>query len=111
MKKQQRSELKKRMQEEIDNLHQEILNMAESTGPVKPDAAIGRLSRLDTMLNQGINENAVSNAKQRILRLEAAIRRVDDDPEFGECEECGTEIPVARLLAIPESTLCVDCAE
>ncbi|WP_415713596.1 TraR/DksA family transcriptional regulator [Maridesulfovibrio sp.] len=30
---------------------------------------------------------------------------------FGECEECGEGIPIARLLALPESRFCVHCAE
>ena len=29
--------------------------------------------------------------------------------EYGECQNCGDEIPPARLEAMPHATLCVDC--
>lgn len=28
---------------------------------------------------------------------------------FGQCEECGDEIPVKRLLIVPEARLCMHC--
>jgi DnaK suppressor protein len=34
-----------------------------------------------------------------------------DVPEFGLCKECGKQIALKRLKAIPESELCIGCAE
>ncbi|MBW1833433.1 MAG: TraR/DksA C4-type zinc finger protein [Deltaproteobacteria bacterium] len=34
-----------------------------------------------------------------------------DDPDFGLCCECEEPIPFARLMIMPESDLCVKCAE
>lgn len=31
--------------------------------------------------------------------------------DFGECEECGDEIGIARLRARPVTTLCIQCKE
>ncbi|MBU1004174.1 MAG: TraR/DksA family transcriptional regulator [Proteobacteria bacterium] len=101
---------KRQVREEIESLRGTLAGLAENTGPVEPDVAIGRLSRLDTMLNQGINEGAIARGRIRIRKLEAALQRVDDDGEFGICLECGMPIPLARLLAIPECIVCVDCA-
>lgn len=42
-------------------------------------------------------------------RIEAALERIEDGT-YGQCEECGTRIPKARLTAIPYATLCVRCA-
>lgn len=103
-------QLKKRITEEITKLKSNISSMEETVNPVSPDQAIGRLSRLDTMMNQGVNKSSIANSKYRILKLEAAIERIESDPFFGECSECGEEIPIARLLAVPESDLCVKCA-
>jgi DnaK suppressor protein len=51
--------------------------------------------------------------KQRALelgRVIAAIRKIDADPdEFGECLECGEEIPIRRLELMPWATHCVKC--
>ena len=41
-------------------------------------------------------------------RVELALSRVDD-PSFGICEACARDIPVERLLVVPETRHCVDC--
>ena len=47
----------------------------------------------------------------RTLRaLEMAFKRVDE-PDYGECEDCGGRIPVARLIANPAAIRCVACQE
>ncbi|MDD4880074.1 MAG: TraR/DksA C4-type zinc finger protein [Gallionellaceae bacterium] len=40
--------------------------------------------------------------------LKAAEQRLDA-PGFGECAECGTAIPVARLMANPAACRCIAC--
>lgn len=59
--------------------------------------------------------NMGSGAWERRLRarmtdLLFALERLDDD-DFGTCEDCGREIPIARLLAVPTATRCVGCME
>lgn len=46
----------------------------------------------------------------RIRKIEEAIKRIDAG-EFGICEECEAQIPEKRLLAMPSSVVCVNCAE
>ncbi len=107
-----RASLKQHMLEEMDKLRQNIAVLEQQVNPVAPDVAIGRLSRLDTMLNQGVNESSLSQTRQRLLQLEYALRELENpDSEFGYCEECGEPIPEARLLALPETRFCVECAE
>lgn len=45
---------------------------------------------------------------RKLQRIEEAIDRVDRG-EFGLCLNCGDEIPVERLKAIPETPYCVSC--
>ncbi|BBD09119.1 TraR/DksA family transcriptional regulator [Desulfovibrio ferrophilus] len=111
MNEKQKNDFKEQIRKEIESLSETITGLAENTGPVEPDVAIGRLSRLDTMLNQGINEASIAKGRERLRKLEATLSRVDDDEEFGFCSECGDPIPLARLLAIPECITCVECAE
>jgi DnaK suppressor protein len=42
--------------------------------------------------------------------IDAALRRLDEGT-YGECAECGTDIPAARLKALPFAVLCVNCQE
>lgn len=47
----------------------------------------------------------------------AAIRAIDlalgriESGVYGECIDCGTEIPLARLQASPQSLRCIKCQE
>lgn len=42
--------------------------------------------------------------------MEAAFKRLDE-PEYGQCEDCGGNIPAARLIANPVAIRCVACQE
>jgi DnaK suppressor protein len=51
-----------------------------------------------------------SQEGERLYRIDAALRRLYDDPEgFGRCSRCGAEIARERLEVVPESELCADC--
>jgi len=41
--------------------------------------------------------------------MEGALTMIND-PDFGLCRECEDPIPFARLMIVPESNLCVQCA-
>ncbi len=47
---------------------------------------------------------------ERITQVERAIDRVAEG-HYGNCERCGTAIPVERLAAFPSATLCVSCKQ
>ena len=49
-------------------------------------------------------------AGQMIAEIEAALARIDSGT-YGLCELCGKAIPLARLLALPHTRRCVECAE
>lgn len=42
------------------------------------------------------------------LKLQQAQRQTNDNPT-GECEDCGEEIPEARLKVIPNAACCIHC--
>ena len=48
--------------------------------------------------------------EEKRIVVQSALERIDDG-DFGECEDCGDEIPVGRLLANPLATRCVECQE
>lgn len=56
-------------------------------------------------------ESAIGvEAEQSIREIRLALERLESG-NYGECERCGEPIPEARLLARPETTRCVACAE
>jgi RNA polymerase-binding protein DksA len=50
----------------------------------------------------------MENENVQLQDIEEALERLHDD-RFGLCEECGCEIAIERLRAIPYAPLCVDC--
>jgi DnaK suppressor protein len=49
--------------------------------------------------------------RERMLlkKIEETIERIDNNEEYGKCEECGNEIGIKRLEARPVTTFCIDC--
>ena len=103
-------EVEKRIHEEIAKAKQDIARLADSANPVSPDNAIGRISRMEAINAQGVNKAALSQAKIRLAGLKSALANLEE-PEFGSCFECGEQIPLARILIMPHSKMCVSCAE
>lgn len=44
-----------------------------------------------------------------IAAIKSALKRIEDG-DYGNCENCGGAIADGRLEAVPEATLCIDCA-
>jgi DnaK suppressor protein len=62
----------------------------------------------DAMANMDIA--SVSRDLAELTTVEAALARLADGG-YGECVDCGIEIPLARLAAYPAATRCVSCQE
>jgi DnaK suppressor protein len=45
---------------------------------------------------------------RELARIETALQRMDTG-EYGMCEGCNNNIPMARLQALPYATLCIRC--
>ena len=46
---------------------------------------------------------------QELEKIENIIKHISEDELFGICEDCGEEIGIERILAIPDVTRCIDC--
>lgn len=92
-----RAELRKRLGVELDDLG---LNTPTATGD-SADAAF------DHTGDELASHLAEVEAKE-LAQVERALLRIKQG-KYGTCDGCGTKIPVARLNALPYSTLCVKC--
>jgi DnaK suppressor protein len=81
----------------------------ETAKPITPDAAIGRLSRVDAMQMQQMSLEVRRQREALHSRLERALRLLDDG-EYGTCPKCEGDIARNRLEAIPDAIFCFDCA-
>lgn len=87
---------------------QETGDQAEETVELD-QTRVGRLSRMDALQAQAMSIETGRRRRQRLVQIEAALRRIDQD-EYGYCQECGEDIPEARLKVDPAALLCIACA-
>ncbi len=50
------------------------------------------------------------SARREVMQIDAALGRMDEG-EYGECIECGQEIPLERLRALPYTLRCQEDEE
>ncbi len=46
--------------------------------------------------------------ERTLAQVESALHRMADE-SYGRCERCDDEIDFARLKAVPQATLCMNC--
>ena len=106
----EKEDLKKLIVKELEKTRQLVGMYRENSQPIAPDAAIGRISRMDAINNKSVTESALRQAESKLRSLEFVLSKVDHSG-FGKCARCGKEIPLGRIMVRPESTLCVGCSK
>ena len=107
--KEEKNELKEIIETNIDTLEEQITILEEKVKPIAPDCSLGRLTRLESMGEQHVNNKVLDESKLRLSRLTSALSRVDKRM-FGICIECEEPIGMGRMRIRPESVRCVECA-
>ncbi|WP_421762609.1 TraR/DksA family transcriptional regulator [Ekhidna sp.] len=102
-------EIKQKIAEEIVKTEGLIADYKEQSKPVTLDNSIGRISRMDAINNKSITESALRQAEAKLSKLHQAMDSIDK-PGFGLCIKCKQPIPIGRILLMPESNKCVNCA-
>ena len=104
----EKTKIREYLYREKSKVEKRILELKELTMPIEPDCAIGRVSRMDAINNKSINQAALAKAQDKEKKINISLERIDDE-DFGQCIQCGTTIPIQRLLIMPGS-LCINCA-
>jgi DnaK suppressor protein len=102
-------EIQTRIKKEIKNTTLSIKKYKELSKPIAPENAIGRVSRMDAINNKSVTDLALKKAEEKLKKLKIVEREMNKE-NFGLCIKCQNKIPIGRLLIIPESRKCVNCA-
>ncbi len=70
---------------------------------------VGRLSRMDALQGQAMNNAIAARRRQKLQAIDAALERLLDE-EFGYCVKCGNEIALKRLELDPTVVTCAECS-
>lgn len=60
--------------------------------------------------NDEVIDQLETDSREELIQVQHAIQRISND-SYGICSKCEEDISVARLQAIPYTTLCINCAE
>ncbi len=106
--------------EQIGEIRQELLRTLtrlersmkisrQAARPVELDqTAVGRLSRIDALQNQGLIHNLQEREKVQLAQVLNALRRIEEG-SYGLCTACSRPIQLERLLIFPETLTCTSC--
>ena len=100
-------EERQRLQETMENLHQEHPgSLEDETQELSlQDNHLGDVATatFDRELDEGLEEGI----ERRLEQIEKALGRIEDG-SYGVCEACGQPIKEERLRAVPWATLCIE---
>jgi DnaK suppressor protein len=104
----------KAMKKRLLARRKELEHVIEARAETQTDAEldqqrIGRLSRMDAIQQQAMEEETGRRRDQEIDRIKAALQRIEGD-DFGYCGACEKPIALKRLENDPATPLCIDCA-
>lgn len=99
----------RKTKQKLSLVEEDIIQLKETTQPIAPENAIGRVSRMDAINNKSVAELALRNALTRKTNLTEALHNIIHQKEFGICTKCKQAIHFKRLVAMPESKRCVQC--
>lgn len=107
--KDQLTELRAELERQLGRLKRSMRISDEALRPVELDqTAVGRLSRIDSLQNQGMTRNLHQREQVKLAHIQQALERLDGG-SYGLCVECGAEVPFERLFVFPEAPTCQAC--
>jgi len=99
--------IKKQEVEEIINTL--LDNQKEDINNTSLDSYIEDFDRADREISAQTFYKLLDRKKKELDKINLLINRIQNEQDFGLCEECGMRIPEERLLIMPDASLCVPC--
>ena len=101
--------IKNEIESRIKESEKSIEKLKEQTAPVPPSVAIGRLTRMDAIQQKNMAEANLKSTEKLLSNLKKALGNLENT-DFGICNVCKNNIPLGRILIVPETKVCVQCA-
>ena len=102
------------LRERLQNQRAEIVNMYKQDVRAGQESADDGTEDIVDRANNAYNRElmfSLSDAeRQTLLQIENALTRMEDGG-YGRCANCGQQINLLRLEAVPWARFCIDCQE
>ena len=102
------------LRERLQQQKQEIVNMYKQDVRAGQESADDGTEDIVDRANNSYNRELMfslsDGERQLVLQIDAALRRMDEET-YGRCANCGRQIALQRLQAVPWARFCIDCQE
>jgi DnaK suppressor protein len=96
--------------QEVEEIISSLLeNQKEDINNTSLDSYIEDFDRADREISAQTFYKLLDRKNKELEKINILLNRIQNDQDFGICEECGTTIPEERLLIMPDASLCVPC--
>jgi len=103
----ERNLVKKAINTRLDRLHT-ILNANQ--GNDQPGSNKDESTRLNELSHIPVDETILNIARHEQAGLKANLKWLESD-DAGLCQVCEEKIPIQRLLTVPTTRNCINCAK
>ena len=104
------AELKRRLEEEKQNLNRQLADYGASGDGIDVALEEGFADSGQATAERTEALGIVETLRSQLAEVIAALDRLERGT-YGRCDRCGNEIPEARLEAVPAARLCVSCKQ
>ncbi len=102
------------LRERLQNQRAEIVNMYKQDVRAGQESADDGTEDIVDRANNAYNRELMFSLsdveRQTLLQIENALTRMDEGG-YGRCANCGQQINLLRLEAVPWARFCIDCQE
>lgn len=108
MKKKELETLKGMLDEEKQKILRHLEDLTDSSEEGLQDSSGDEVDIASMEISQASLQKIGKRETYLLKKIDLALKKMEDGT-YGECEECGEQISVARLMARPVAQLCIDC--
>lgn len=101
--------LKENFIKELQNIEMRIKESEKSLAELDEQVS-DPLDKATLNQSRETTEASRDALKVRLVEVNKALIRLENDEDYGFCEECGEEIGTGRLEARPEAVNCIHCS-
>ncbi len=108
MKKKELDTLKAMLDEEKQKILRHLEDLTDSSEEGLQDSSGDEVDIASMEISQASLQKIGKRETYLLKKIDLALKKMEEGT-YGECEECGEQISVARLMARPVAQLCIDC--
>ncbi len=108
MNKKQLEQFRKLLDEEKKKILRHLESLSNSSVEDLDSSSGDSVDIASLEINQSNLQKIGKRETYLLKKIDIALKKIDDGT-YGECEMCGEQIAVARLMARPVAQLCIDC--